>query len=543
VTRRAKTKSLGVAFLFSLALAEACTDNSPSRLDQLRGSDAGADGSGKGGSVSTGGSSGTGATGTGGSSAAAGGAGGSDADPCLPECDDPAGCELTPEEELAAQFCRDYALHCPDQPSDVMMPGGPGTPVPAGPDAPSTATRPQLTEAEADDLYSIEKALRGGGVYSATYSGDPGAGGEGGGPSEPLGVRTVSYESEDDWDPRGPIENVTKIVPGLIVDPNGDPEADPRIRTTMQAAITKASNIAGCPRVFIKVMPGTYREKITVPAKTSTPPLTLYGVDRDPSKIVIVHGHSAAGEAVAEGCGTELTVHQSATFTNSLPQPFQARNFTVQNDYVAGTCLPEQPDKQTAVALLNQADKALFDNIRILGHRNALYVKSEAPNQVSRVYFRNCYVEGDEEIILGRGAAVIDQSRIHSLGDRISNGSIAAPSTRVDNPHGILIINSELTADARVSGVYLGHQWFEQVGAQDTGAIGKTIVRNSILGAHIRSGDVWEPTTRPTPKNPTPTEQVLYTSDDYYAPMTGLVPPEVFLAEFGNSGPGAAQDP
>jgi hypothetical protein len=34
---------------------------------------------------------------------------------------------------------------------------------------------------------------------------------------------------------------------------------------------------------------------------------------------------------------------------------------------------------------------------------------------------------------------------------------------------------------------------------------------------------------------------VLYTSDDYYAPMTGLIPPEVFLAEFGNSGPGAAQ--
>jgi pectinesterase len=542
VIRRKRIEILGAALLVSLALQQSCVDNSPSRfLDPPKDSDAGESSTGArpaGGTAGSGPASGGSSTG----GTNAGGAGGSEGDPCLPDCDDPAGCELTPEEELAVQICRDYALHCPDQPSDVLTPGGNGTPVPAGPDAPSTATRPQLTEAVADELYTIEKALRAGGVYTASYTGE-GAGGEGGGPSEPLGVRTVSYASEDDWEPRGPIEDVTKIVPGLIVDPNGDPEADPRVRTTIQAAITKAVNIAGCPRVFIKVMPGTYREKITVPAKTSTPPVTLYGVDRDPSKIVIVKAHSAAGEELPEGCGTELTVHQSATFTNSLPQPFQARNFSIANDYAAGTCLPAQPDKQTAVALLNQADKALFENVRILGHRNALYVKSTAANEVSRVYFRNSYIEGDEEIILGRGAAVIDQSRIHSLGDRVSNGSITAPSTRVDNPHGILIINSVLTADASVSGVYLGKQWFEQVGAEDTGAIGKTIIRNSILGAHIRAGDSWAPTVRPTPKSPTETSVVLYSSDDYYAPMTGLVPPEVFLSEFGNSGPGAAQDP
>jgi len=53
--------------------------------------------------------------------------------------------------------------------------------------------------------------------------------------------------------------------------------------------------------------------------------------------------------------------------------------------------------------------------------------------------------------------------------------------------------------------------------------------------------DSWAPTLRATPQNPMPTEStVLYTSDDYYVPNTGLIPPEVFLAEFGNSGPGAA---
>jgi pectinesterase len=533
---------LGALSFLSLVLAGACTDNEPTRDPGYVPPSAGAGGS-QGGRSATGGTGGTGA-GTGGS------AGGAVVDACLPPCDDPAGCVLTPEQQLMVDACRIYAKRCPAQPPDVMTARQPDEEIPAGPTAPSTPTRPQLTEAVADDLYTIEEALRGGGVYTVAYSntGDSGGaggeaggagvhggeGGEGGGPGgAPLGVRTVTYTSVDDWDPRGPIEDVSKIVPGIVVDPNGDPATDGTYKT-IGSAINAAVVVAGCPRVFIKVLPGTYRGKVIVPAKTSSPPVTLYGVDRDPSKIVIVAGNSEAG---SEDDGTPLTIHQSATFTNSLPQPFQARNLTIQNDYVAGTFVPENPEKQTAVALLSQADRALFDNVRILGHKHAVYVKSTGANEVSRAYFRNVYLEGDEDIILGRGAAVFDQSRIHSLGDRMSGGAITAASTRVDNPHGILIINSELTADARVSGVYLGHSWYE---GDTEEAVGKTIVRNSILGAHVRSADPWAPTTRATPKHPTAAPTVLYTSDDYYARGTGLIPPEVLLAEFGNSGPGAA---
>jgi pectinesterase len=454
----------------------------------------------------------------------------------------------TPEE---IEICKTFAVRCPIQPEDVMMERQPDEEIPAGPDVPSTATRPQLTEAEADALYTIGQALRAGGVYEASYTGSgtgpgtgaggeggatgaSGAGGEGGSPgTDPLGTRTVTYDSEDDWDPRGPIEDVTKIVPGIVVDPNGDPDVDGTFRT-LGPAITAAGLLAGCPRAFIKVMPGTYRAVVTVNAKTSAPPLTIYGVDRDPSKIVFVFNNSAATEGVA-------SVQTSASFTNSLPRGFQARNLTIQNDYVAGT-EDGDPEDQTAVALVNQGDQALYDNVRILGHRNALYVKSTAANEVSRSYFRNCYIEGDEDMILGRGTAVFDQSRIHSLGDRVSGGAITAPSTRVDNPYGILIINSEISADARVSDVYLGHSWNETADMASTQeAVGKTIVRNSFLGAHIRAADPWAPTSRTTPQNPTETSKVLYTSDDYYVPMTGLIPPEFYLAEFGNSGPGAAQ--
>jgi pectinesterase len=531
VIPRTKVQILGTAFLVSLVLAGACTDNEPSRVfEQTFEKDAGAGSGPTGGTGGKGGSSGSSTGGT---------DGGSVADPCLVNCVDPNAC--TADETLLVAACQNYAKRCLDQPADVMMDPEEML-IPAGPAATSTATRPQLSEADADELYSIEAALRGGGVYTVTYSGGgeagagSGAGGEGGGPDGPLGERTVSYEF-DAWDPSGPIEDVTKIVPGYVVDPNGNRMEDGTFQT-IASAINDAVNIARCPRIFIKVLPGTYREKVIVPAKTSSPPITLYGVDPDPSKVVIVAGYSGAGDST-DLCNP-LTVHQSATFTNSLPQPFQARNLTIANDYVAGTCESVHPEDQTAVALLTQADKALFDNVRVLGHRNALYTKSTAENEVARAYFRNCYIEGDEDMILGRGAAVIDQSELHFLGDRVSSGAITAPSTRVDNPHGILIINSQLSADAIVEDVSLGHSWFEQVTTNDTEAVGKTIVRNSILGAHIRAVDPWAPTERTTPQNPTLTSTVLYTSDDYYVPATGLIPPEAYVAEFGNSGPGAA---
>lgn len=469
---------------------------------------------------------------------------------------------LSPEEQAKRDFEKLYAERCPDQPDDVMMPRGPAEVIADGESVPSTPTRPQITSGASDDVYSIRNYLRAGGVYSVTYTGDAvsaleptaeaaggaagaanagmdgssGAGGAAGAPESdggrtgPLGQRIVTYDSYDNWYPLDEIEDVTKIIPGRVVDPEGN-----GTNTTIQSAIGEAVVVAGCPRVFIKIMPGTYHEKITVPAKTSSPPVTLYGMDSDPSQVVIVAGHSAAG---AEDDGTPLTIHASATFTNSLPHDFQARNLTIVNNYVAGT-YPGDADSQTAVALLNQGDKAEFDNVHVLGHRHAAYVKSTASNEVARAYFRDCYIEGDEDMILGRGTGVFDGCEIHSLGDRVSTGAVTSASTRLTNPYGFLIINSELTADDGVSDVYLGHSWYE---GEDDEAVGKVIIRNSILGEHIRTDAPWAPVERVTPKNPmAPEPTVLYTSDDYYAPMTGLVPAEVFLAEFGNTGPGAAE--
>jgi hypothetical protein len=115
---------------------------------------------------------------------------------------------------------------------------------------------------------------------------------------------------------------------------------------------------------------------------------------------------------------------------------------------------------------------------------------------------------------------------------------VTAASTRVDNTHGFLIINSQFSADAIVSQAYLGRQWFE---GDEEKAVGKVIVRNSILGGHSRTADPWAPTERLTPAHPRGVDVVLYDSDDYYFPGAGIAPPETFLAEFGNIGAGASR--
>jgi len=362
-------------------------------------------------------------------------------------------------------------------------------------------------------------------------AGQAGSAGTTGAARAPLGTASLTYARADDWDPiTNPIGDVDKIVPGFVVAQDGT-----GTHTTIQAAIDEAIYLADCARVYIRIKAGVYRERVTVPAKTSAPPLTLYSTESDASKTVIVRADSAAG--LEDQGASPVGMTGSATFTQSLPSGFQAKNITIANDYVEGTYAGTD---QAAVALLNQGDRAQYENVRILGNKNTLYVKSTSVTQVSRTYFRDSYIEGDEDFVIGRGTAVFDRCRIHSIGARVQTGAaVAAPSTRLTNPYGLLFINTDFTADAGVSDIYLGRQWYESSNQE---AVGKMIVRNSNLGAHFRAQDPWVAVERVTPKNAgAATPMVLYTSEDYYLPSTGLVPPEVFLAEHGNTGAGAAQ--
>jgi pectinesterase len=407
---------------------------------------------------------------------------------------------------VVADATGDGAIACAPVPT-ATVPAGPAPAQMAGPAVTSTATRPELAQQVADGQFTIPKALAHGGTITPAAT-----------PAEPP-----TFALNDNWDPlSNGIGDPATFTPMFTVAGDGSGS-----HKTIASAISEAIFLTTCSRVYIRLMPGTYREQISVPSKTSAPPLTLYSTESDASKTVIVFDAAAA---------TVGNMSASATLTVKALTGFQIKNLTVANDYVEGSA---PGNDQSAVALLNQTDKAQFENVRVLGNIATLYLKSLDVNTAARSYFRDCYVEGDQDFILGRGTAVFDHTEIKVLAGRQPiGGVIAYPSTLLNNPYGFLFDSCTFSAEAGTSGAFLGHQWNESA---NVAAVGKMIVRTSNLGGHI-AAEPWSAlgARTTTPKNPAGTVPVLaYTSDDYYPTGTGPVPAQPFLAEYGNTGAGA----
>jgi len=388
----------------------------------------------------------------------------------------------------------------------------------AGPAVASTATRPQFDMATADATYTMLKALS-------------------------LGQNVGPAKVVDNWDPiTTGIGNVSTFTATYTV--AGDGSGD---FTTVQQAITtaRALNPTACARAYIRIKPGTYREVVTIASKTTVTAITLYSTDPDASHTVIVFGN--ASKTGTGDAGLTLGTSGSATFTNNS-NFFQAKNLTFANDYVETGVGNEQ-----AVALLNQGDKAQFENVRVLGNQDTLYLKSVNTGVIARAYFRDSYVEGDTDFIFGRGTVVFDHCEIHTMGNSKQSGTAtAAPSTELLNDYGFLYSSCRFTADANVTAgsTFLARQWFESNRLQ---AVGKMIVRNSTIGPHINPTMPWQPWlssngNRAVPAaagdggadggalTPMVISAVLYTSADYYQFLGGgPSPPEPYLGEYGNT--------
>ncbi len=456
---------------------------------------------------------------------------GADAPVDVPDASDAPVADTLPDADAA-----DAGIVCPPLPTAVV-PSGTAPMQDPGPAAASTPTRPQLSAALADSDYTIAKALAQGGAMTgppvpsavAVDGGtddidagavDAGSAGLDAGSSTDA-VTTVTYALNDDWNPvANGIGDVGTFNPLFTVASDGS-----GTHTTINQAINDAVPQVQCGRVYIRIKAGTYREKVVVPSKSTAAMLTLYSTESDASKTVIVNGTGLVG------------LSASATMTVNAKTGFQMKNITVANDFAED---PASTADQSAVALLNQCDRAQYENVRILGNIASLYVKSVDTSTAGRSYFRDCYIEGDQDIITGRGVAVFDHTEIKFLTSRQPTGGVIAnPSTVLNSRYGFLFVSCNFTADAGASGIALGHQWWE---SSNNSAVGKVIVRNSTLGGHIAAAP-WAPSTTrtATPKDPSGTTPVtLYTSDDFYPAGTGPSPAEIYLGEYGNIGPGAA---
>lgn len=359
-----------------------------------------------------------------------------------------------------------------------------------------STTRPQLAAAEAGE-YTILKYLAKTGPISAPVT--------------------------DNWDPTAGID-LTGVVPSYTVasDNSGT-------QTTVQAAVTAATAAGGAARIYILVKAGSYHESVCV--SSAAPPITLYSTDADASKVVIFDNHANPEPKVAgtpaNPCNANLSgvtygTSGSAVFA-AYAGGFQAKNITFQNTYDE---VAYPGSNQAAVALMTQGDKLLFENVRVLGNQDTLYMKSPNTSAVARSYFKSSYIEGDVDFIFGRATAVIDSSTIKYLTARqgAKGGYVQAPSTAPSNLYGFLFINDDFTAEAGTptSLIYLGRAWDEGVAAgtymAGVSPNGHTLVRDSTLGAHIRLVDPWGTST----------------SGRVYDAVGNR------FAELDNSGPGAA---
>ncbi|GAA2152070.1 MULTISPECIES: pectinesterase family protein [Glycomyces] len=299
--------------------------------------------------------------------------------------------------------------------------------------------------------------------------------------------------------PTGAVNQQWELVPAegaieadFVVAPDGS-----GTHTTVQAAVNAAPSGS-----TILVKKGTYKGNVTVPSSKTG--ITLVGETGNAADVVI---HDNRCASCSNGNGGTWGTSGSASVL------LQGANFTAEDLTFANTYDEAANGNSQAVAVKVQGDRMVFDNVRFLGNQDTLLTDSASATTVSRQYYHDCYVEGDVDFIFGRGTAVFDGCRIHSLnrGSTTNNGYIVAPSTEITNPYGMLFYQCELTSNAPSNSVYLGRPW--PAGGSTT-ARGQVLYRQTVMGAHIRTAEPW--------------------SD-----MSGLAWEDARLREYQNTGPGA----
>lgn len=344
---------------------------------------------------------------------------------------------------------------------DVTLPGASGS-------GTGTASRPLLSATAAAN-ETLLKTLAAGGPIEALVT--------------------------DNWNPAASgIGNVASFTPTYTVAASGG------THTTVQAAIDDAAASASTSRVYIRVMPGTYREQVCV---KTTVPITLYSTSSDASQVVIVNNHynsepkaSATVLNACEGRSGQATYGTSGSTTFlAYSDGFQAKNLTFANDTNEATITGTGTQ---AVALTTTGDKIIFENVRMLGHQDTFQPKSPNTGTVSRVYVANSYIEGDVDFVFGRAVTVFNGVTFKSLVNRVTSGYVFAPSHPELYAYGFLVMNSSFTTDTAAAGTLnLGRAWDDSSGSYTTAGgtrylpNGRLVIRESAIGAHINRTDPW----------------------------------------------------
>ena len=179
--------------------------------------------------------------------------------------------------------------------------------------------------------------------------------------------------------------------------------------------------------IFIKK--GTYKEKLIIPQWLQH--IELCGEDRDQT-IITWDDHA--------------NINQMGTFrTYTLKVEGNAitlKNLTIENNAAR---------LGQAVALHTEGDMLTFIGCRFLGHQDTIYTGTAH----TRLYFKDCYIEGTTDFIFGPSTAWFEHCDIFCK----LNSYITAASTPRDAQYGYVFNHCQVRCAEGVDKVYLGRPW------------------------------------------------------------------------------------
>lgn len=251
---------------------------------------------------------------------------------------------------------------------------------------------------------------------------------------------------------------------------------------TIRKALTylKKSGLANDVNKVIYIKNGTYYEKLEVDMQN----VIFIGENQDQT---IITYNKASGNMTPQG--GSFGTQGSATFAvKPQARGFIMYNLSVKNefDYANATI----NDKQ-GVALVSEADQAIYYKVKFFGVQDTLYAKS------GRQWYYQVYVEGSVDYIFGNGGPVfIEDSQIHTLGRTGANQYITAykgfnGNSNLDGliEYGVIFYQNRITAGSNDT-LYLGRPW-----AQDA----SVLFMNNIFEAKIHA-DGWTSMSGNTPE-------------------------------------------
>ena len=192
----------------------------------------------------------------------------------------------------------------------------------------------------------------------------------------------------------------------------------------------------------IYVKKGIYKEKLVIPQWLTN--IEICGEDRD--QTIITWDDHANIKADISPLTSNLSPQKIGTF-RTFTLKIQGSKITLKNITIENN----SARLGQAVALHTEGDRLTFVNCRFLGHQDTIYTG----NAKTRLFFKDCYIEGTTDFIFGPSTAWFEHCDIYCK----ANSYITAASTPQEIMYGYIFNNCTISCAPDVTKLYLGRPW------------------------------------------------------------------------------------